>query len=651
MRIYTRSGQDWTDKFAGVAERCGDLDVRSALLDGEIVALDEKGRSSFAELQHGLKEGKIAAHLLRLRSARAQRPRPAQGAARAAARRSCSELLQTPAARHPLLRPRRRPRREGLRQGLPHGARRHRIQARRQPVPSRRTKSWLKIKCAGNDEFVIGGYRRSDKKGRAFASLLLGEYEGKDLHYRGRVGTGFDEKDLDGAGRAARASSSARRARSSTPAARDRARRPLGRAAACGADRLHGDDAGRAPAPPFVPRPARRQAGKGRAIAAGRRHGKRPKASGRRSSPASSSRAPARFCSQRPEITKEELAEYLLSVADRMLPHVSGRPLSLVRCPDGAGKACFFQKHATKGMPSALKTVPVKESDGKIAKYLMIDSAAGLVAAAQIGGLEMHIWGSHAKTIEHPDRLVFDLDPDSGLTFADVREAARDVRKLLQTARARKLSPRHRRQGHPRRGAARREPGLGRGQGVRQGRCDASSPRTSPSASPPPCRRPSARGASSSTGCATSAASTAIAPYSPRARGNASVATPVSWSELGRIDARERLHHPRRAAPPEAAESRSLEGLLRGPPAHRPRRLALLRVSAKRRLALCASPSSCGRPLRGVSANSSSCRSDIDSYIDFDAPLRLADRDLAALGRERDAPPPPAGPWTVPAWT
>ena len=86
-------------------------------------------------------------------------------------------------------------------------------------------------------------------------------------------------------------------------------------------------------------------------------------------------------------ITKLDLAEYLVTVGERMLAHVSGRPLSLVRCPEGTAKECFFQKHMSKGMPPALKSVPVEEDNGKVAQYLMIDSAAGLVGAAQIGGL------------------------------------------------------------------------------------------------------------------------------------------------------------------------------------------------------------------------------------------------------------------------
>src|SRR5262249_41111807 len=129
-------------------------------------------------------------------------------------------------------------------------------------------------------------------------------------------------------------------------------------------------------------------------------------------------------------ITKRELIEYYLSVADRMLPHIAGRPLALVRCPQGSGKECFFQKHASPGWPDLFKKVRIKEKSAT-SDYLYIDDASGLVAAAQMGVLELHIWGSHAGDVEHPDRLVLDLDPDEGLDFAAVKDAARDLKQRL----------------------------------------------------------------------------------------------------------------------------------------------------------------------------------------------------------------------------
>jgi bifunctional non-homologous end joining protein LigD len=118
-------------------------------------------------------------------------------------------------------------------------------------------------------------------------------------------------------------------------------------------------------------------------------------------------------------------------VQDLILPHVAYRPLSLVRCPSGAGGDCFFQKHASQGFPSEFKPIRIKEKSGSDI-YLYIEDVRGLVASVQMGVLELHIWGSHIKTLEEPDRIVFDFDPDEGLDFAAVRDAAKDMRDRLK---------------------------------------------------------------------------------------------------------------------------------------------------------------------------------------------------------------------------
>jgi bifunctional non-homologous end joining protein LigD len=133
------------------------------------------------------------------------------------------------------------------------------------------------------------------------------------------------------------------------------------------------------------------------------------------------------------DITKRRLIDYYLGVAERILPHIAGRPLSLVRCPAGQGGECFFQKHASAGFPKTFTPIRIKEKFGT-STYLMIEDGAGLVAAAQIGVLELHLWGSHAKTLEKPDRLVFDFDPDQGLDFAAVKLAALSMRERLKAS-------------------------------------------------------------------------------------------------------------------------------------------------------------------------------------------------------------------------
>ena len=529
VRIFTRSGQDWTDTFAGIAKALQALDVKSALLDGEIVALDEKGRSSFARLQHGLKEGKVVLtyyvfDLIEL-NGKDLRKEPLTYR-----KEILRKLLTSP------------PR--GVRYSDDVGGHGADVFAKAcsmglegivskradSPYQSRRTKSWLKIKCSGNDEFVIGGYRRSDKKGRAFASLLLGEYVGEELHYRGRVGTGFDEKDLAGLGRDLK-----KLARRTSPFVD--ADSTIGRDATWVEPKLMAQIAyaektrdGRLRHPSFLglrgDKPAK--AVQSRADA--------DMANNKSSDPAGVKlTSPGKVLFPEAGITKAELAEYLLSVSRHMLPHVADRPLSLVRCPEGADKECFFQKHTAKGMPRALKSVSIKESDGKSAKYLMIDDDSGLVSVAQIGGLELHVWGSHADTLEHPDRLVFDLDPDGSLTFADVRDAARDVRKLLEAAHLTSF------------------PLVTGGKGIHvvlpldasQGWDEVKAfakgvatklAETEPDRFTATMSKAKRKGRIFIDWLRNERGSTAIAPYSPRARSNASVATPVSWNELARIE-------------------------------------------------------------------------------------------------------------------
>jgi bifunctional non-homologous end joining protein LigD len=130
------------------------------------------------------------------------------------------------------------------------------------------------------------------------------------------------------------------------------------------------------------------------------------------------------------KVTKRSLIEYYVAVADRILPHVAGRPMSLVRCPEGAGGECFFQKHASPGFPDALKQIQIRDKSGK-QPYIYIEDAAGLAAAVQMGVLELHIWGSHVDTLDQPDRIVFDFDPDEALQFGMVKDAAREMRERL----------------------------------------------------------------------------------------------------------------------------------------------------------------------------------------------------------------------------
>jgi bifunctional non-homologous end joining protein LigD len=140
---------------------------------------------------------------------------------------------------------------------------------------------------------------------------------------------------------------------------------------------------------------------------------------------------PERVLDPESGLTKRGLAEYLALVADRMLPHVAGRPISFVRCPGGTGKACFYQKHIETKLPPGIGSVTIREKEGT-GEYLTIDSAEGLIGLAQMGVLEIHPWGSRVEDIEKPDRLIFDFDPDPAAPFAWVVEAAIEMRDRLE---------------------------------------------------------------------------------------------------------------------------------------------------------------------------------------------------------------------------
>jgi len=131
-------------------------------------------------------------------------------------------------------------------------------------------------------------------------------------------------------------------------------------------------------------------------------------------------------------LTKAALLAYYAVVEPLMMPLVASRPLTLVRCPNGASQHCFFQKHAKDGVPKAIHRVPIEEDDGEVADYMAIDDRDGLLAAVQLGSLELHTWGCHVDKPEKPDLLVMDLDPDPTVPFARVIEAALEVRALLE---------------------------------------------------------------------------------------------------------------------------------------------------------------------------------------------------------------------------
>jgi bifunctional non-homologous end joining protein LigD len=131
-------------------------------------------------------------------------------------------------------------------------------------------------------------------------------------------------------------------------------------------------------------------------------------------------------------LTKQALIDYYLAVAERMLPHVVGRPLSLVRCPNGTGKKCFYQKHLGPGMPPGIEGVEIpNQKDKGTETYVTVQGAGALAGLAQMNVLEIHPWGSTNADLEHPDRIIFDLDPDEAVSWPTLCESALEVKERL----------------------------------------------------------------------------------------------------------------------------------------------------------------------------------------------------------------------------
>ena len=240
-------------------------------------------------------------------------------------------------------------------------------------------------------------------------------------------------------------------------------------------------------------------------------------------------------------ITKSELIDYYEAVADLMLPHLANRPLSLVRCPQAPSGKCFFQKHDTGGFPEAMHHVMIAESAGEKEQYFYVDDLAGIVAGVQMGVLEFHIWGSRVDQVEKPDRIVFDLDPDVGLGFEDVRRAAFDLRDRLAAIGLTTfpmlsggkgfhiIAPLTRRAEWPEVKA------FCRGFAVMLGE-------EAPERYVANMSKAKRKGRIFVDYLRNERGSTAIAPYSTRAREGAPVAAPITWKEVKTVAGGERLH-------------------------------------------------------------------------------------------------------------
>ena len=425
-KVYTRSGLDWTDKFAGVAQAAAALPVDTALIDGEIVAYKD-GKPDFSTLKEAIAGGGamtlFAFDLLHLDGeeladqptvARKERLRPLVDGTDARLQFAehvlgAGEQLFAAMCEQGL---------EGVVSKLADA-----------PYRSGRARAWVKAKCLHRQEFVIVGWTPSDKK-RGFKSLLLGVHENGTLRYAGKVGTGFTQALMD----ELRERLDALAADTATV----EAPRAMVRGAKWVRPELVAEIAYAEVTPDKVLRHSsflglRGDKPAGEVVVETAEPPPQPAPPAPATRVKVSNRERVIFPEAPPAkgVTKGELADYYARIAPVMLPWVAARPVSLVRCPQGRAKHCFFQKHDAGSFGEWVHQVPVREKDGSSEDYLYVEDADGLVACVQMGTIEFHGWGSRVATLEQPDRLVIDLDPDEGLGFVETKKAAEWVKEQL----------------------------------------------------------------------------------------------------------------------------------------------------------------------------------------------------------------------------
>ena len=494
VRLYTRNRNDWTEKFSSIAEAVAGLPIESGWLDGEIVVMKANGLSSFQALQNALsredtgslhyyvfdvpfldgrdlRKAPLLERKSLLEKVLSRAPQPIRYSSHVV---GSGEEFYGQACKLEL---------EGIVSKRSDSA-----------YTAGRGRDWLKIKCGLRQEMVIGGYTDPAGARSGLGALLLGVYEPDGtLRYSGKVGTGFDHATLielrdklDGLASKEPPFSNpprgaeARRAHWVKPRLvaeivftewtdegtlrhpsfqglrEDKNPRDVIRERpAADPSEVSGQTSGDGGQTSGAKSPAKRQRPGGKGQASGvKRHasratGHKPRAArdgqpamsdeSRVTSHESRSSTVAGITLSHPDkvmypeagITKRDLALYYEAVAERILPHLKNRPLSLVRCPDGWHKHCFYQKHVAKGVHKAVGHVRVPEGGGK-ATYMMANSLPAVVALVQMGVLELHPWGSTERKLGFPDRVIFDIDPDDDLPWSKVADAARLVNSLLE---------------------------------------------------------------------------------------------------------------------------------------------------------------------------------------------------------------------------
>ncbi len=477
VQLLTRSGLDWTHRMKALAGDVATLGAESALIDGEVVVLLSDGTTSFADLQAAFEEGArhpltyfafdllhLNGHNLRdlpLTERKAMLSRlfeEPDGALR------FSEHVDAPGDL--VFKKACELHAEGIISKRAEGK-----------YITARTSDWRKIKCLNEQEFVVGGFTLPTNGIYGVGALLLGYYEKGKLIYAGRTGTGFTRKihadlraRLDKLRRETTpfevvppdvrkgaiwvkpelvaqvhfatwtSDNVVRQAafmglREDKPASEVRRETPGKSAEPESANRAAADPPASDP-----PKRASKHAAHSTAATAAPRTAAKTAPAKKAASAASAEHAPVRLTHPDkvldPEsgLTKQQLADYYWAIAPHMLPHIANRPISLVRCPDGTGRQCFYQKHVNDTLPPNVESVGIRDKkSGKVEPYITLSTPETLAGLAQLGVLEIHPWGSCNDNLERPDRIIIDLDPDPAIPWSTLAGSADDIREQLKS--------------------------------------------------------------------------------------------------------------------------------------------------------------------------------------------------------------------------
>lgn len=442
VTLWSRNGKDWTRRFPAIAAELTRLSASTLLLDGEVIALEPSGLSSFRRLQEMLSARRTDTAVYQAFDLLHVDGVDLSGAALVERKGLLAELLTNDGAgQHAAVRFTGHVQGKGCEfYGNACDLGLEGIICKRMNAPYRavRNRDWLKVKCVRHEELMIGGFTDPAGARTGFGALLLGAWDDEGrLAYAGKVGTGFDERQLRSLHAALRALETSSCPFRRCPArggvhwvepkliaevtftewTRDgRLRHPVFRG-------LRED---KEPEEIRMPETAKQDTKRSGTAASSKRRRGGVEVAGVKLT------HPERVLYPGQGLTKAAVARYYEEIADWILPHIRQRPLSLLRCPQGRGGDCFFQKHPGQAIPADMPRVSIRERAGQ-ADYLYVERLKDLIALVQAGTLELHAWGCKVDDVERPDLVVFDLDPDPEVQWTDVLDATRSLQDRLQS--------------------------------------------------------------------------------------------------------------------------------------------------------------------------------------------------------------------------